>query len=385
MKQNMLVVFPYADEYGPFRTLRFVLKGIQAAGLHPICVIPEGAPVAARLADLAIESREVAKLNTFPRTLNPVRLITYVIGHISVSRRIESIARDEEARLVYTLSEAVFSGSLAARRLGVPSIVHVIGLSISSPKWAGSLYIGGLSRLTTRFVACSAAVGDMLSSFGVPDTRISVVHSGVAVAEIDATSSLASPIDYAGPKIGMVAAFDSRKGHQLFVEAATRLVQSHPDARFYIIGGVLQGQPESIAFDRSIRALIDQAGLGEYFQLVGHVSADAVYTWIRGLDIFVLPSRTEAFGYVQFEAMACHRPVIATRIEGNLDAFVDGDSGVYVDQEPGEVAEAIARLLDDPSLAKRMGDAARERVVSFFDEEQALPALTYTLTTTRGL
>src|SRR5206468_8453562 len=103
---------------------------------------------------------------------------------------------------------------------------------------------------------------------------------------------------------------------------------------------------------------IELRGLTNHFVHVGHVPADEVYPWIRALDVFILPSRTEAFGYVQFEAMACYRPVIATRIEGNLDAFIDGDSGLYVDQSPDDVARAASRLIDDAGFAARMGRAA---------------------------
>ena len=105
--------------------------------------------------------------------------------------------------------------------------------------------------------------------------------------------------------------------------------------------------------------------------------SDEVYSWIRALDVFILPSRTEAFGYVQFEAMACERPVIATRIEGNLDAFVDGESGLYVSQSSDEMATAANRILSDPELARRLGRAARERVVRFFDEAEMIPVLAF--------
>jgi glycosyltransferase involved in cell wall biosynthesis len=381
---TILVVFPYEDEYGPFRTLRFVLKGFAAGGYHAICVLPAGAPVAGRLADLGVEIRSVSGLATFPRTLNPARLSSFLTQHVAVANEIQQIAVNEDAQMIYTLSEAVFCGSLAAKRLSLPSIVHVIGLSIGSPKWTANLYIHGLERLTTRFVACSAAVAEMLERFGIPEERISVVHSGVAVDEIDRTADAPSPIDFAGPKLGMVAAYDPRKGHQLFVEAAAQLILTHEDARFYIIGGVLQGQRESIAFDRRVRELIELRGLTNHFVHVGHVPADEVYPWIRALDVFILPSRTEAFGYVQFEAMACYRPVIATRIEGNLDAFIDGDSGLYVDQSPDDVARAASRLIDDAGFAARIGRAARERVVRFFDEKRVLPTLVYTLDATLG-
>ena len=104
-----------------------------------------------------------------PRTLNPVRLGNFLSDHLEASHRIAEIASERQARLVYSISEATFCGALAARRLSVPSLVHVIGMSIQSPRWAARIYIPLLSRLTDEFVACSSAVADMLADHGVPD------------------------------------------------------------------------------------------------------------------------------------------------------------------------------------------------------------------------
>jgi glycosyltransferase involved in cell wall biosynthesis len=374
-RPKVLVVFPYRDEYGTLRTLRFVLKSLEAAGCDVVCLLPDGAGAHPHLAGLGVDVRTAGRLGTFPRTFSPVRLASFLRDHLAATRAVAALARGERAALVYTLSEAVFCGSLGARRAGVPSIVHVIGLSIGRPRWVGKAYIGVLRRLTTRFVACSSGVAAMLGRNGVPAGRIAVVPSGVAIAEIDATSGAPSPIETRGPKVGMVAAYDPRKGHELFVAAAARLARLHPDARFYIIGGVLDGQSESLEFEAQIRRQIEESGLGAVVVRVGHVGSGEVYAWIRALDVFILPSRTEAFGYVQYEAMACERPVVATRAGGNLDAFVDGESGLYVDQTADQLAEAAARILADADLAARLAHAARERVVRLFAEEKLIPVL----------
>jgi glycosyltransferase involved in cell wall biosynthesis len=380
--RRILVVFPYEDEYGPFRTLRFVLNALADDHYIPICVVPKDSPAARRLTELGVETRPVTGLNTFPRTLNPRRLVTFLRQHLGVADQIQQLALGGRAELVYSMSEAIFCGSLAATRMGIPSISHVIGLSIGSPAWSATAYIRLLDRLTTRFVACSAAVAEMLENYGVDEERITVVHSGLALDEIDAFADAPSPISHAGPKIGMVAAYDARKGHELFVDAAAIVVRRHPDARFYIVGGVLQHQEESVAFHRRVQHRITHLGLQSHVVSVGHVSSKDVYAWLRALDVFVLPSKTEAFGYVQFEAMACARPVIATRVEGSLDAFIDGHSGIYVPLVPSALAEAEMRLIEDREFANRLGTAGRERVMRFFDERLVVPVLLYAIEAT---
>ena len=65
--------------------------------------------------------------------------------------------------MVYSALEAIFCGALAARRLGVPSVVHVLGMSIGSPRRLARIYIPFLNRWTDRFIAISTAVAGMLA------------------------------------------------------------------------------------------------------------------------------------------------------------------------------------------------------------------------------
>jgi type III pantothenate kinase len=172
----------------------------------------------------------------------------------------------------------------------------------------------------------------------------------------------------------MIAAYDARKGHDLFVSAASLIAAAAPDATFYIVGGVLEDQPESAAFERRVIEQIDRLGLSEHVRRVGYVAPPELYTWIRSMDVIVVPSRTEAFAQVLVEAMKCARPVVATGIEGNLDAFIDGHSGLYAAGDPQSIATKVTELLGDPDRAAAMGLAA-ERRAGLFDLEWMLPAL----------
>jgi glycosyltransferase involved in cell wall biosynthesis len=376
---TVLVVSPYKAEYGPPQTLEHVCRALAAAGFRPVCVVPPGAHITDELRLLDPVVHELAGLSTFPRTLNPLRLARFFGDHVAAANRINEIAAEEDARAIYSISEAIFAGSLAARQMDLASVVHVIGMSIRSPRWGGSVYVRFLSRISDQFLACSAAVADMLAGYGVEDARITVVHNGISVAAVDAAAALPAPTAHDGPRIGVVAAYDPRKGHELFVEAAALVARSHPNARFYVIGGILEGQRESIAFQRRVEELIRRLGLADQVELTGFVPRPDVYAWIRAMDVIVVPSRTEAFAHALLEAMAAERAVVATGIEGNLDAFVHGHSGVYVDPRPDDVARVVSSLIDEPALRARMGAAARERVRMLFDLDVTLPSIGHTV------
>ena len=156
--------------------------------------------------------------------------------------------------------------------------------------------------------------------------------------------------------------------------AAGIIAEKVPEASFYLVGGVLQDQPESAAFERRVVDQIERLGLTRHVKRVGYIAPPELYAWIRSMDVVVVPSRTEAFAHVLVEAMKCGRPVVATGIEGNLDAFVDGHSGIYAGRDPKSIAAKVLWLLDNPERAESMGVAA-ERRARLFDLESMLPAL----------
>jgi glycosyltransferase involved in cell wall biosynthesis len=371
---RVLVVSPYRTEYGPREVLDHVLRALVMAGLEPVALMPPGARPPDAIAELDLPTEHVARLGTVPRTVNPVRLGKFVNDHLAAARSITEIGRRLDASAVYSISEATLCGSLSARSLGVPGFVHAIGMSIQSPRITASVYISALDRITDHLIACSSAVAEMFARFNVSDSKISVVHNGISVAGVDQRAAAPLTLNERTPRIGMVAAYDPRKGHDLFVAAAARIAEEEPDATFYLIGGTLAGHAESRRYEQHIADLIERLGLSTRFVHTGYVTAPDVYEWMRAMDVIVVPSRTEAFAHALLEAMACARPIVATGIEGNLDAFVHEHSGLYADRTPDAVAAHVVRYLRDPAFAAEVGRQARERVSLLFDLSATLPA-----------
>jgi phosphatidyl-myo-inositol dimannoside synthase len=124
------------------------------------------------------------------------------------------------------------------------------------------------------------------------------------------------------------------------------------------------------------RAWRAEAGVSERVHLLGHVAPDDLPRWYNACNLFAMPNRdingdTEGFGLVFMEANSCGRPVIAGRAGGTGSAVEHGLNGLRVDGEDvAEVAQGIASLLDDPALARRMGEAGRHRTVERFTSDQ---------------
>jgi rhamnosyl/mannosyltransferase len=150
------------------------------------------------------------------------------------------------------------------------------------------------------------------------------------------------------------------KGIEFLIQAMTRV-----DARLVIIGeGPLRAELEREAVNN---------GASSRVVFLGEIDDDLV-SYYHACDIFALPSceRSEAFGLVQLEAMACGRPVVNTQIDSGVTyASLDGVTGFTVQpRSPDAMATALNRLLDNPELRTEMGRAARARVVNEFGIRQ---------------
>ena len=103
---------------------------------------------------------------------------------------------------------------------------------------------------------------------------------------------------------------------------------------------------------------------------------EEVDTFHQGLSLLVMPSRAEGFGLAAAEASACGVPVVATDASSLPEIIRHEKTGLLVPpNDPETLAKAITRLLDDPGLARRLGEAGRERIVAKFSRHRTLSRL----------
>jgi glycosyltransferase involved in cell wall biosynthesis len=107
----------------------------------------------------------------------------------------------------------------------------------------------------------------------------------------------------------------------------------------------------------------------------GFVPHDELQRLYGRAAVVACPSRREGFGVACLEAMAHGRPVVATRVGGLLDLVVDGETGIVVPaRDPAALRSALERLLGDPDLRRRLGEAGRERARTHFSWEKVTDA-----------
>lgn len=117
-----------------------------------------------------------------------------------------------------------------------------------------------------------------------------------------------------------------------------------------------------------LEQLVREEHLAERVEFVGAVSHDRVPDELRELDIYVALSREESFGVAVVEAQSCGLPVVVSDVGGLPEVVEDGATGIVVPAEDIPAAsEALVRLIRDPDLRARMGQAGRERVKARFE------------------
>ncbi len=183
------------------------------------------------------------------------------------------------------------------------------------------------------------------------------VYNGISLDEFDA-----GLVSYSHPRpylfaIGRVV---PQKGFDVLIDAYARLSARLADAPDLLIAG-------DGAERENLQKRVGELGLTDRVHLIGFADRPTAVSLFRGCEMFILPSRHEPQGIVNLEAMACAKPVIASRVGGVPEIVQDGVTGLLV---PGEDAAALAQalesLLADPDRARALGEAGRARVVAEF-------------------
>jgi phosphatidylinositol alpha-1,6-mannosyltransferase len=168
-----------------------------------------------------------------------------------------------------------------------------------------------------------------------------------------------------GPVLMAAGALKPRKGYHTTLEALPAVRARYPDVHYYLVG-----DEQDRKYVARLRETIERLDLGRNATITGIIDdayLDALY---RRADAYVQPAENsggafEGFGLTYLEANAYGKPVVGTLDCGAEDAIDDGDNGFLVPQrDPKAVAEALLRLLDDPAVARAMGERGRQRALS---------------------
>ena len=166
-----------------------------------------------------------------------------------------------------------------------------------------------------------------------------------------------------GPVIGTVGLFKGSKGLPYLLRAFQEIRQGRRTS-LLVVGDIRE-------VERKIQNRYFSQFGSEDVHVTGPVPHESIGSYMRRMDVFVLPSLSEGCPNVLLEAMASARPIVATRVGAVPDVIRDGESGILVD--PGDslqLSKAILYMLDHPEKAVAMGQHARQRVSDFSPDRE---------------
>jgi glycosyltransferase involved in cell wall biosynthesis len=294
---------------------------------------------------------ELAEREGFRTEILPLRR-SFQLG---AAWRLARLLRRRRADVLHThtLAAANVLSRLAARAAGVPVVSHLHIENHFRPSTRRLLAAldNATARLAARLVAVSEDTRRAYERQGYPRGRIEVVYNGV---EVPANGGFRRN-DPA--RVGEIARLCDVKGQRELLQAMARL----PHARLVLAGRDLE---QGGAFQDALERESERLGIRERVEFGFHEDVPAL---LESLDVVALPSWTEGLPVVLLEAMAHARPVVATPVGGTPELVVDGETGLLVPpRDPEALAAALRRLIEDPGLARRLGEAGRERVAERF-------------------
>jgi glycosyltransferase involved in cell wall biosynthesis len=344
---------------GSERQLAEIAKALNRSrfAVHVGCFRPEGL----RTAELSREGIPILHLPVYSfRSFAAIRGAWQLAHYL----------RRQKIRLVHTFDTPMNCFAVPVARVsGTPVVL--------SSQRASRLLNGRAYRFMLRVsdhladgvvVNCEAMRSHMINDEGVRPDYLRICYNGLDTEHFRPLPKLRPP-ELAGASlvIGVVCALRPEKGLPTLLEAFAKVVSGPPSAlrsglRLVIVGS---GPMLETLRESSVR-------LGLQSKCHFEPSTGDVARWLQAIDIFVLPSLSEAFSNALMEAMACGCAVVASRVGGNPELVSDGNTGLlFPAGDASELADRLEQLIADQDLRTRVGAAASAQVREHFSLEES--------------
>jgi glycosyltransferase involved in cell wall biosynthesis len=287
----------------------------------------------------------------------------YFMATAPLAQRVEEILQIVDAEhpdVIHTNTSVILEGALAARARGIPHVWHLHEILDGHPDLQPLLTLTEsykvIGCLGHRVVVVSNSFYNRYLE-GIPSSRRTVIYNGIEVPmpAPDGRERIRQAFGLLqGELLSLsVGSLTRYKDHGNLVKAAELVARSECKIKFVVAGG---GNDSRL---KTLEGQVQEAGLSGRVQFLGH--RDDVPDLLAACDLFVLPSRREAFPLAVLEAMALGKPVIATDCGGTREMIHDGREGFVVPPgNPEALAEKILELLSIPDGLGQFGQRAME-------------------------
>jgi glycosyltransferase involved in cell wall biosynthesis len=361
LARTVLFLHATAGLYGADRQLLALAGGLDRDRYRPVAVLPERGALAPLLEQADVEVR-LQPLAVLRRPLaSPAGAASTAARVVRDRMALSRLARRHGAALIHSNTSVVLAGGAAARRYGIPHVLHVREIYTGAAGRAGSAV---WPRLRGRILGADAVVcvsEAVAAQFpGAPNVHLirdCLPRPPEPAARAAARTEMALAPD--AFVVALIGRLSDWKGQELLAQALAEPALAEIGAVGLVAGDAYPGNEQAEA---ELAALGDRLGLGGRLRLLGF--RDDVGTLLGASDAVAIPSlRPEPLGQVALEAGWAGLPVVGSAHGGLPELVRDGETGLLV--EPGDaaaLARALRRLADDHDRARAMGDAGARAV-----------------------
>ncbi|HCX85641.1 MAG TPA: glycosyl transferase family 1 [Micrococcales bacterium] len=357
--RTVVVAHPSPDLYGSDLQLLETVTAFVDDGWDVMVVLPKDGPLEHLLRQRGARVI-VAPFPVVSRSLfRPQELLRFVLRSAQALVRAHQLLRKVRPAAVWvnTLTVPVWLAA-AASMSRTPSVIHVHEAEEDAPR-AIRLALTLPTLLARAVVVNSRAAGRALTDvLPVVRARLTLVYNGVPQSEEGPGSP---PAPHGGAhRLALVGRLSPRKGTDLALDAVAILRAQGFEVHLDLFGAVFPGYEwyEDDLRERASRP--DLRGAVTFHGYVRPVS-------LAMADVVLVPSRVEPFGNVAVEAQLAWRPLVVSAVQGLTEIVDDRVTGLHFRPgSPEDLARAVAQLLEDRDLARRLAVAGHDRAVSSF-------------------
>lgn len=282
------------------------------------------------------------------------------------------------ARLVLGLTTDLKAAGIAAKMAGVPGIIYRRGSALPVRNSFFNRYLYG--KILTGLIVNSEETGRLIFANNdslIDKRKVHILYNGINIPAFDVMLAEAEPVfRQVGEQlvIGNAGRLTTQKGQHYLLHMSRKLLDAGIPHRVLLAG---EGERRE-----GLEALAERLNLGDCLEFLGF--QDGMGPFWRSLDIFVLTSLWEGFGYVLAEAQLAGLPVIAFDGNSMPELVQNGENGILVDYpDPDErasavgarLAAAVRSLMDNPTQTRAYAQAGRLFCEATFDQEKCMDAL----------
>ena len=362
MSRTLLVANPSCDVYGADLQMLESVAAVLERGWRVVLASPSEGPLREKLEALGAEVRVVdyPVLRRADASAGGVaRLGAQATKALPRMRR---LVKELGPDVIYVNTVTLPWWLAVAKSQRVPTLCHVHEAEPDETGLVRKAMALPLRLSTAIAVNSRTSLEAMCAVAPKLRDRTTLVYNGVEPPTTEPTLSKHKP----PTRLVAVGRLSPRKGPDVALEATALLRTAGYDVELELCGTPV---PDQQWFADQLHARAGQPDLDGAVIWTGYASP--IWTALDRADIFVAPARAEPFGNAVIEGQLARLPVVATAQQGHLETVIDDVTGLHVPVESAQaIADAVARLIDDPALADRLADAGRARALEEFTAER---------------